>query len=311
MCFSFFNSDPVATKGDAHLLKRFEKFSAGQIQKLYVPLFTPIASQMRFFPSLTPFKFIFSKNEKKLRFTCPADKESDFDLKIHNCLLHIKRIELYSGRLMDIERRLSAGSPAKYFIKNQYARSWTVEAGLQEKRISDILLTDYLPNYIIIGMLEMKDLKGSRQSSNYNFQLFDLTSMYLKSGADTFPSDGAYQPEINTNSNDSHFSREFFSCYGSPALSLKSDSGSWIYMDDFLSGFGLIKFAFNRQGDVRCLSETILDQRQATSGLDLYLKFGTALPENIAVVVFTSQIEQFSIKKTESSLRDLELYFSL
>ena len=298
--------------GDEYLANRFDKFSKGQIQKLFVPLFTPIASQMRFFPSLTPFKFVFSKNEKELRFTCPVDKTDVFDLKIHNCLMHIKRIELYSGRLMEIERRLSSGAAAKYFIKNQYCRSWTIEKGLQEKRISDILLTNYLPNYILVAMLELKDLKGARQASNYNFQLFDLTSMYLKSGADTFPSQGPFQPEIKTDANDSHFSREFFSCYGPPAgLSLKSDSGSWVFMDDFLSGFAILKFGFYRQGDIHGSNETILDQRQATSGLDLYLKFGKALPENIAVVVFTSQIEQFSIKKTESSLRDLELYYSL
>ena len=266
---------------------------------------------MRFFPSLTPFKFIFTKNEKNLRFTCLAAKTDEYDIKIHNCLMHIKRIEMYPGKLLEIEKRLNNGTGARYFFKNQYCRSWTVESGLTEKRISDILLTNYLPSYLLICMLELKDLKGHRQSSNFNFQLFGLSSMYLKSGADTFPSSGPFQPNINTNENDSDFSREYLSLFGSGALSLKTDSGLWVKLDDYLKGFGIIKFSFERQGDIHGNTETILDQRQATSGLDLYMKFKTALPENIAVVVFTSYIEQFNIKKTESSLRDLELYYSL
>ena len=304
--------DPSLKGGDEELRDRWEKFSVGQTQRLYVPILSPSCSQTRFYPSLTDFRFVFTKNDKNLRFTCPADKTDDFDLKIHSCKLFIKRVELYPEKMAELENSLSNSIPAIYYIKNQYIRTFAVEQGLTEKRMSNILLTDYLPEYIIIGLLETKDLKGHRNASNFNFQLFGLNKMYLKSGADTWPSPDPFQPKIGANANDSDVSREFFSLFGaSPGLSLKTDSGTWLNVDNFVHGFALFKFHFSRLGDSYLSNESYRDQRRPVSSLDLHLTFGTALPENISVIVFCSYLEQFTIGKTERALRDVELHYSL
>ena len=183
---------------------------------------------------------------------------------------------------------------------------------MTEKRVSNILLTDYLPEYIIIGFLETKDLKGHRNASNFNFQLFGLNKMYLKSGANTWPSPDPFEPKIGASFDESQINREFFSVFGSsPGLSLKTDSGTWLQPDNFIAGFGLFKFHFNRLGDSYLSNESYRDQRRPISGLDLHLTFGTALPENISVIVFCSYLEQFTIAKTERGLRDVELHYSL
>ena len=304
--------DPALKEGDSELKARFGKFDVGQVQKLYCPILSPSCSQMRFYPSLVDFKFVFVKNDKNLRFTCPLDKTDDFDLKIHSCRLHIKRIELYPEKLSELENKLSSSIPALYYIKNQYVRTFAIEKGLTEKRISNILLTEYLPSWCVVGLLEQKDLKGHRNASNFNFQCFHLNSMYLKSGAETWPSPEPFKPKIGVNSADSQFAREFFSLFGnSPGLSLKTDSGSWLELDNFLTGFALFKFHFNRLGDSYLSAESYRDMRKPASQLDLYLTFDNPLPENVSVVVFSSYLEQFSICKTERALRDVELQYSL
>ena len=268
---------------------------------------------MRIYPPLVPFRFVYIKNDVNLRFTCPASKTDHFDLKLHMCRIHMKRIELYPSILNELEQRLSNSVIAKYYIHNQYVRVFSVEASLTEKRIPNILLNNYLPSYMIICFLETKDLKGHRQASNFNFQHFGITNLHLQSGAEIYPVSGPFTPDFKTDENDSEFKREFSSIYGNvPAgLGLKTDSGSWLKLDDFMKGFAFFKIAFNRLGDTYMSHGSYLDQRKHVSSVDLNIQFKTALVEPISAVIFTSYLEFFTISKTESSLRDVQLGYSL
>ena len=118
---------------------------------------------------------------------------------------------------------------------------------------------------------------------------------------------------MGTTTETSEYSREHFSLYG-PCVgtSLKSDYSLWLDSDHWPTGFALFKFNLTRSySDVSILGETFLDQRQATSGLDLHVTFGTALTEAVSCIVFTSSVETLSITTNDQSVRNVELDYAL
>ena len=161
--------------------------------------------------------------------------------------------------------------------------------------------------------MELKDKTGNGHCSNFNFQPFNITELYLKNGNQIFPLDGPFKPVMGATKEQSEFTREHFSLYG-PCVgtSLKSDYSLWLDLDHWPTGFAFFKFNMTRSySDISILGESYLDQRIPTSGLDLHVTFGTAVPEALSCLVFTSYVEALSISTNEQSVRNVELDYAL
>ena len=101
-------------------------------------------------------KFIYTKSDPKFHYTCPSTTTDTFRLQLISASLSIKRVKLYPSIENQLVSKL-ATSPATFFFRNEYARSFTMRAGDRQIRLPNILTTDYLPKYLYIGFLEEKE----------------------------------------------------------------------------------------------------------------------------------------------------------
>ena len=76
-------------------------------------------------------------------------------------------------------------------------------------------------------------------------------------------------------------------------------------------GYSIYKISFSRYNTSFIVSESYLDQRIPTSGVDVYVKFKTDLTENIVCLIYTSYIESLLIKSDQANTRNVELNYSL
>ena len=174
-------ADPSAAAGDPGVKARYARYGLGEKNKIYIPILTGIASQLRALPSLLPMKIVFSKGPIGWRVLKPSGAAETYDLRIYDAVLHVRRLVLYPTKLNHLESRIGQ-SAAKYYFKHSYARSFPIDTGTSSIRVPDILLCNYLPEYLTICFLELRDYKGLDTCSNYAFQSFGLKSLYLKSG---------------------------------------------------------------------------------------------------------------------------------
>ena len=129
-----------------------------------------------------------------------------------------------------------------------------------------------------------------------------------------WPLDGPFKPSIEAGDADaSNYYRSFFSLYGpSFGTSLKSDYDLFIDQKMWFAGFCFWKINMSRtSSDVSIQGESFLDQRTATSGLDLHVTFKTPLTQATTCVIFTSYIETLSISADSQGVRHVELDYSL
>ena len=257
-------------------------------------------------------KFIYTKADPTYKYTHPSDKTDTFDIKIHLAFLTLKRVHLYPSIEQEIVTKMSNGVAAKYFFRNQYIRNFQILKGQQIARIPDILLTSYYPDFALVFFLEEKDYKGNAHGTNFHFQPFDISNLYLKSGSDVFPKTGEFKPTITDDPNTCQIWREFFSLYSQSAgLNLKADYGLWVQPDWWSKSFAFFKFDFTRYNDTTLVNDTYIDQRSPCSNIDLHVQFAKQTPENLTVLVFTSSIESLSITSNSQGVRDVQLGYSL
>ena len=101
-------------------------------------------------------KFIYTKSDPKFHYTCPSTTTDTFRLQLISASLSIKRVKLYPSIENQMVSKL-ATSPATFFFRNEYARSFTMRAGDRQCRLPNILSNDYLPKYLYIAFLEEKE----------------------------------------------------------------------------------------------------------------------------------------------------------
>ena len=177
-------ADPSTTEtdgGDPEIYERWTRYGNGQKNWIFVPLMTPLANQLRSLPSLLPMTLTYSKGPPEWRYICPRNAPETYNMKLHDIILYVKRLKIFSLRLARLESQLAGSAAARYFIKNEFCRSFPIPQNTSTIRLPDCLMTNYLPSYMILGFLEQGDLRGNRAASNFSFQNFNITQLYARS----------------------------------------------------------------------------------------------------------------------------------
>ena len=176
-------ADPSITEangGDRGIFKRFTRYGNGQKNWIYLPIMTPMACQMRALPSLVDIKITLVKGPAEWRYQCPINAPETYNMKLYDIILYLKRIKLYPAKLNQLESRLAGGAAAQFFIDNSFCRSYPIPATTTTIRIPDVLLTSYLPSYVLCAFMEQKDFRGNRGCSNFSFQHFNISQLYAR-----------------------------------------------------------------------------------------------------------------------------------
>ena len=108
-------ADP-STATDAGIKARYDKFGKGQLNKLFFPIMTGVASQLRALPSLLALEIKLTKSPVGWKLHGPIVANTEYDLTLVSCILHIRRILLYPATLSRLENRL-ASSHVKIFFQ--------------------------------------------------------------------------------------------------------------------------------------------------------------------------------------------------
>ena len=300
---------PDVKDGDAAIALRFKHTGMGKRFFIRIPLMANICSQSRILPSLTELSFVYTKSDPAFKVCYPAAVKATFDVQIHQAFLTLKRVKLYPSLESQLNQKLQNGTLMQYFFENQYVRNFTILAGQVTARIPDILLQSYEPDYILIGLVEESDYRGSFSSQTLAFQTFHVNELSLRSGNDVYPRDGPFKPDYSKE----HFQRPYFSLLGSSfGLSMKADYCPWLTEDKFCKYHCIYKFDLSRyNNNLNLPGESFLDQRRACSSLDLHVSFAQATQNNLVALVFTSYVESLTIKSNSQSVRDVELGYSI
>ena len=139
---------------------------------VYTPLNSGISSQSQILPNLLDLKFVYTKSDSAYHYNCPDTVADNFRIEIKSAFIALKRIHLYPSIENSIVSRLNNGDPAQFFFRHEYARSFSLATGTSVRRLSNILLTDYLPKFCLITLIEEKDYLGHKNATNFNFQTF-------------------------------------------------------------------------------------------------------------------------------------------
>ena len=134
-------TDPGLAGGDSGIKKRYDRTALSTPFRVYCPIVCGIAQQGRIIPNLVDMKFIYTKSDSLFHYTCPSTTTGTFRLEIVSASLHIKRVKLYPSVEAQIVSKLTSGSPASFFFRNEYARSFTLRAGESQIRLPNILTT--------------------------------------------------------------------------------------------------------------------------------------------------------------------------
>ena len=305
-------TDPTIAAGDPYITKLYNNTKNGVKFQLFTPVLAGICCQARLIPNLCEIKFIFTKSDPTFKVVHPSIITHTYDVRIHQSYLCLKRVHLYPSIEASLSAKLRSGTPAKYFFRNEYCRNFQISKAQTMARITDILLTSYLPNFLIIGFLEEKDYKGNSTASNFSFQPFGVSNLYLKSGSQIYPRDGEFKPVLNTTAQTSQFTREHFSLISEVCgIGMKGNFGNWIDREMWFKHFAFFKFHLARFNDNQLINASYLDQRIPVSNLDLHIQFARPLPENITVLIFTSSVETLSIKSNPQGVRECHLGYAL
>ena len=108
-----------AGSNDEGIKARWSRFGTGQQNKLYFPIMTGVASQLRAVPSLVPLEIKLTKGPINWRLHGPVVADTEYDLTLVSAILHVRRYILYPSTLSRLEARL-ASSQAKIFFQVSY-----------------------------------------------------------------------------------------------------------------------------------------------------------------------------------------------
>lgn len=171
---------------------------------------------------------------------------------------------------------------ALYPIQRTEMMSYTISRG-DLSHSKENMFRGQLPKFLVVGMVTNKSYNGDWASNPFNFQHFDINHVALYREGESVPG-RAFNPDFPNKI----FTREYMNLFSSLELfNVNDDMG--ITLDDFGAGYTL--FGFNLTPDLHMTEHS---QPYREGNLRLELKFGTALPEAINVIVmaiFDGKIE--------------------
>ena len=212
-------------------------------------------------------------------------------IKIHKLHLTVRRIKLDPIIAASFEKTLQT-QPAIYPIANSKIKTYTVSAGLQSERISQIFRGP-LPRQVIIGFVDSKGADGNINANPFTFEHF--TNNYFNcfiNGEPIVPR--AFQPDPTNN----NFWREYRWFLDNTACLLSNQTHNITY-EEFVSNSFF--YVFDLSPDL-CNSFHIHQPMSGT--FDMQLGFKTALTKNLTAIIYATFDEKITIDKNGEVLID-------
>ncbi len=212
-------------------------------------------------------------------------------LTISSAILYVRRVQMTPSVILQNETALLHRN-ALYPIQHTEITTYTISKGSLSHN-KESIFRGKIPKLIIVGMVSNAAFNGSYATNPFNFEDFNLSLMALYKDGESVPG-RPYTPKFKKKT----CSREYVALH--QALELYNvDESRNITLDDFLNGFTLMAFNLSPDMEISGPAQTMRD-----GNLRLEVRFTTALPDPINVVVLAVFDSQIEITKNRDVLLD-------
>ena len=217
-----------------------------------------------------------------------------FRVEILNASLHMRKIKLSSSIQLAHAKALEISS-MKYPVIRAQVKTFSIPAG-NLNTCQENLFLGQLPKRIIVGCVDNDAFNGSYVKNPFNFKNFALNYMavHIDGQQDVIK---PIQPNFTTG----HYIRSFSNFFMGIGK-LHKDQGIIIDRADYLNGYTL--YAFDLSPDMSSGGNFNLIR---TGSVRLDMKFATALPNTINVVVYAEFENIIEINRDRNILCDFTL----
>ena len=270
--------------------KRLAMVNNSVAYELFGPLFTPITRQERYLISQTDVRFKLTRASPT--FACMSFDGTALRIDIEKCSLFVRRVGVSPSVIEGHTVGLSKQN-AIYPIPNYQLISHIITKG-QLEAMKDNLFIAEAPKLMLVGLVDHAAFNGDYKKNPYNFQNFDLTKLVLYRNGEIVHGN-PIEPNYKT--------KQYTGAYTNTMSALKffnTDDSNGITYEEFKDGYNIYAFDLTADNNVN----SSYRNGSPDKGLRLELKFGTALPENVNLIIFGVFDSHFEVTKLQNVIVD-------
>jgi hypothetical protein len=238
------------------------------------PLYLDLFSQSKY---LLPHVDVRVKlTRSKVNFCLMTDSTEAIKLQIEQATLYVRRVKVNPSVLLGHELGLKS-SNAIYSLQQTEMMTYTIAKG-NKSHIQDNIFRGLLPKLLIVGLVSNDAFNGNKKKDPTSFGHFDVNFFALYRDGECVPYSQPLQPDYSNGLTTQAYMRTIQSLEH-----YNSNMSHGITLDDFVNK-GRTLYAMNLTPDLN--ASGACGQPFRTGNLRLELKFGTALPETINVILY-------------------------
>lgn len=275
--------------GNAGLNKRYARCNGSQVMDLIGGLHIDISSQPKALINGVDVRIKLERNKDTFVLMSSND---NFKLSILSAKLYVRKMTVAPSIVLAQEKALEKGV-IKMPIRRVEVKTFALSTGLQSTTIGNAFMGQ-MPSRIILGFVSNSAYNGRISLNPFNFRHYDLSYLCILDQGKMVPSK-PYSPNFTNNT------------YVRSYLSLFTDLGRYhssqninIDYDEYKGGYTL--HAFDLTADMQGNDWHTSINKNGNLGIDI--KFETALPETVTVVVFAEYRNTIEIDKSRGVFTD-------
>lgn len=213
--------------------------------------------------------------------------DGKYKLSLENTSLFVRKIRVSAGVILGHAKSLEK-TTAKYPINRVLCKAYSIPAG-NMSFVQDNIFTGQMPNRIVIACVDNDAFNGNYEKSPFEFKHYDINFMGVYVDGQPVP-----HPPITPCFEKNHFIRAYQNLFTNA-----ENKGLYLTRSEFSKGYTL--FHFDLSPDL-CDGQHLNIIRH--SNLRLEVKFATALPQTISLLVYAEFENLIEINKARNILYD-------
>lgn len=286
---SSYHDDVSANSNNEGFVKRRNLFKLSKLVDLCGPLHFDLASQPKLLINGVSMRLKLERHKNTFSLMATADQ---FKISIKSASLFIRKVNVAPFVFLAQEKALERGV-IKLPIRRIEVKSFALSNGVQSYTIANAFIGQ-LPTRIILGFVSNEAFNGSSAKNGFKFFNYNLNYLCLLDGSRMIPT-RPFQPDFTND------------LYARSYLNLFTDLNRYhdaqnINIDylEFKSGYSL--FAMDMTPDIAASSSHSSVTRNGNLAIDM--KFATALPETVSLIVYAEYRNNIEIDKARTIYTD-------
>ena len=278
-----------ANSANAGFTARYNACKLSKKLQLAGPLHIDLASQPKLLINGVNVRIKLEKNKHSFALLAANDH---YRIKIDSASLYVRKVSVASSVMLAHEKALSMGV-IKMPIRRVEVKTYALSSGLQSTTISNAFISQ-LPARMVLGFVSNAACNGNISKKPSKFSNYDLNYLCALNGSEMFPSK-PYQPNFTNDM----YARSYLSLF----LNLNRYHNSPninISYDEYKNGYML--HAIDLTPDLAAgESHSSINK---TGNIAFDIKFNSALPETVTLVVYAEYRNLIEIDKSRGVTTD-------